>query len=40
MKWGERVFHASLIGLVLSILVVYALLNSQLGENPDPAEAE
>ena len=40
MKWGERIFHVSLIGLVLSILVVYALLNSQLGENPDPAEAE
>lgn len=35
MKWGERVFHASLIGLVLSILVVYALLNFQAGQDPD-----
>jgi hypothetical protein len=40
MKWGERVFHASLIGLVLSILVVYALLNFQAGQDPDSAAAE
>lgn len=39
MKWGERVFHASLIGLVLSILVVYALLNFQAGQDPDSSAA-
>jgi hypothetical protein len=39
MKWGERVFHTSLIGLVLSILVVYALLNFHAGQEPDSAAA-
>ena len=39
MKWGERVFHVSLIGLVLSILVVYALLNFHAGQDPGSAEA-
>jgi streptogramin lyase len=39
MKWGERLFHASLIGLVVSILVVYALLNFHAGQDPDSAAA-
>jgi len=39
MKWGERVFHVSLIGLMLSIFVVYALLNIHTGQEPDSAAA-
>lgn len=39
VKWGEMAFHISLIGLVLGILVVYALLNAQVELDPGSAEA-